>query len=53
MTRRRDVWVEENETTLLSTSPDDLAASMTSMSRIVASQPLRETTQIAPFDTIR
>ena len=53
MTSRMDVWVAENETTLLSTRPDALASSITSTSRIVAALPLRETTQIAPFGRMR
>ena len=53
MTRRSEVCVAENETTLLSTSPADFAAAMTSTSRSVAALPLRDTTQIAPFGRIR
>ncbi len=45
--------VAENEATLLSTRPASRAASMTSISRIVAALPLRETTQMAPFGRMR
>ena len=53
MTSRSEVWVSENDTTLLSTRPASLAAAMTSTSRSVAALPLRETTQIAPAGRIR
>ena len=48
ITSLSDVWVSEKATTLLSTSPASMAASMTSTSRSVAARPLRETTQIPP-----
>src|SRR3954447_8017892 len=53
ITRRSDVWVGEKLATLLSTSPAAFAAAITSTSRIVASRPFRETTQIAPAGRIR
>src|SRR3954469_20992423 len=52
MTRRSDVCVSENDTTLLSTNPASSAAAITSVSRIVAALPLRDTTQIAPLLTM-
>jgi hypothetical protein len=52
MTSRIEVWLSENDATLLSTRPAALAAAMTSTSRIVAALPFRETTQIAPFGRI-
>jgi len=47
------VCVAEKDATLLSTRRASFAASMTSVSRIVADFPFRETTQIAPFGRMR
>src|SRR4029079_15158269 len=53
ITSRIEVWVSEDDTTLLSKRPASLAAAMTSRSRIVDALPFCDTTQIAPFGRIR